>query len=295
MFKSIQWKVLTVLVLLILSVMLVVGTFLLNNISSYYHQEFKTQMETMVFTNDFVKQLNAAGADADAVYKMRSLFDVYSGRVGIDSFRNYYILDGKTADVLYASDKKSSGELQITGNLLNAMSGEVGNTIDRRASIMDFAYPVGGYIAYITDTKAELYLLGNENWKSKNPKIKILPPVPVKEMMKMIEKSLFGVLPLQWFNYSFGQMTMMQQMALGKAVIVSRVPSLMDYVQEGVDALTYPPENAEILAEQMQLLLDNESKRESLGKEAAKTIREKNNEKIMALEIEKFIGKIYKL
>jgi len=162
MFKSIQWKVLTVLVLLILSVMLVVGTFLLNNISSYYHNEFKTQMETMVFTGDFVKQLNAATSDADAVYKMRSIFDVYSGRVGIDSFRNYYILDGKTADVLYASDKKSSQELQITQNLLNAMSGEVGNTVNRRASIMDFAYPVNGYIAYVTDTKGELYgILGN--------------------------------------------------------------------------------------------------------------------------------------
>ena len=65
MFKSIQWKVLTVLVLLILSVMLVVGTFLLNNISSYYHEEFKTQMEKMVFTDDFVKQLGAAASSGE--------------------------------------------------------------------------------------------------------------------------------------------------------------------------------------------------------------------------------------
>ena len=167
MFKSIQWKVLTVLVLLILSVMLVVGTFLLNNISSYYHQEFKTQMEKMVFTGDFVKQLTASASDEAAVDKMRSLFEVYSGRVGIDSYRHYYILDGKTAAVLYAYDNKSTGELEITQNLLNAMSGEVGSTLNRRASIMDYAYPVSGengsrYIAYVTDTKDELYgILGN--------------------------------------------------------------------------------------------------------------------------------------
>lgn len=167
MFKSIQWKVLTVLVLLILSVMLVVGTFLLNNISSYYHQEFKTQMEKMVFTPDFAKQLTASASDVQAVDKMRSLFEVYSGRVGIDSYRHYYILDGKNAAVLYAYDNKGTGELEITQNLLTAMSGEIGDSLNRRAAIMDYAYPVSGeggnkYIAYITDTKDELYgILGN--------------------------------------------------------------------------------------------------------------------------------------
>ena len=167
MFKSIQWKVLTVLVLLILSVMLVVGTFLLNNISSYYHEEFKTQMEKMVFTDDFVKQLGAAASSGEgAVYNMRTLFEVYSGRVGIDSYRHYYILDGKTARVLFAYDNKGTEEIEITQNLLSAMSGEVGDTVNKRASIMDYAYPVDGgtvsYIAYITDTKDELYgILGN--------------------------------------------------------------------------------------------------------------------------------------
>ena len=116
MFKSIQWRVLTVLVLLILSVMLVVGTFLLNNISSYYHQEFKTQMEKMVFTGDFVKQLTASASDAAAVDKMRTLFDVYSGRVGIDSYRLYYILDGKSAAVPYAYDNECTWQMVITQN-----------------------------------------------------------------------------------------------------------------------------------------------------------------------------------
>ncbi len=166
MFKSIQWKVLTVLVLLILSVMLVVGTFLLNNISSYYHEEFKTQMEKMVFTDDFVKQLGAAASGGDAVNAMSSLFEVYSGRVGIDSYRHYYILDGKTAGVLFAYDNKTTEEIEITQNLLSAMSGKIGDTVNKRSSIMDYAYPVNGgqarYIAYVTDTKDELYgILGN--------------------------------------------------------------------------------------------------------------------------------------
>ena len=142
------------------------------------------------------------------------------------------------------------------------------------------------------DTEVELHLLGNDSWESDNPKIKIIPPVPVKEMMGMIEESLFGVLPLKWFNYSYGQMTLMQQMALSKAVIVSEVPSVKDYVQDGIDACLYPPEDADALAERMKVLLEDSSLREQIGREAAKTIKEKNNEKIMAQKIEKFIQDI---
>ena len=142
------------------------------------------------------------------------------------------------------------------------------------------------------DTEVELHLLGNDSWKSDNPKIKILPPVPVKEMMQMIEGSLFGVLPLKWFNYSYGQMTLMQQMAMGKAVVVSEVPSVKDYAKHNVDACFYPPEDADALAEQMRALLEDSELRKQIGQKAASTIKEKINERIMAREIEGFIVKI---
>lgn len=161
MFKSIQWKVLTVLVLLILSVLIVVGTFLLNSISSYYHEEFKNQMEGVVFTPDFVKQLDSAAKSASPIEDMRTLLEAHSGRAGIDSFRTYYILEGKTGKALYSYDNKNTGDFEMTENLLNAMGGNTGNNVNRQASIMDYAYPVNGsgngYIVYITDTKDELY------------------------------------------------------------------------------------------------------------------------------------------
>ena len=40
------------------------------------------------------------------------------------------------------------------------------------------------------------------------------------------------------FNYSYGQMTLMQQMALGKCVVAAKVPSLVDYVENGKTART---------------------------------------------------------
>jgi len=166
MFKSIQWKVLTVLVLLILSVLIVVGTFLLNNISSYYHEEFRYQMENVVFTSDFVKQLEAAAISKSPLEDMRTLFEAHSGRAGIDTYRNYYILEGKTGKVLYSYDNKNTGDFEMTQNLLTAMGGNIGKEVNRHTSIMDFAYPIDngqyGYIAYITDTKNELHgIMGN--------------------------------------------------------------------------------------------------------------------------------------
>lgn len=162
MFKSIQWKVLTVFVLLIISVMIVVGTFLLNSISTFYHEEFKTQMEQMVFTADFVGQLEGAAASGEPVEAMGLLLDVYAGRIGVDSYRNYYILDSATAQVFRSSEPNSAAGISLTQNVLNAMAGQVGNVVSRSAELMDYAYPIESYVIYVSDSKNELYgILGS--------------------------------------------------------------------------------------------------------------------------------------
>lgn len=145
--------------------MIAVGTFLLNSVSSYYHKEFVTQMESMVFTSDFKKQLTSAANGENPVEELKNLIDVYSGRIGLDSYRSYTILGGDTGSVLYSSEGKT--DVDESQNLLTAMGGGVGNTVNRRARVMDYAYPIEraggeGYIVYIADTKDELYgILGN--------------------------------------------------------------------------------------------------------------------------------------
>lgn len=159
MFKSIQWKILTVFILLVLSVMVVVGTFLLNRISGYYHEEFRTQMETVVFTENFTEQLNRAANTDTPLESLRTILDAHGGRMGIDTYRNYYILAMRTGNMLLAPDGKPS--VEITQNILTAMTGAVGDALYRRGSVMDYAVPLKaadtGYIVYVSDTKDELY------------------------------------------------------------------------------------------------------------------------------------------
>ncbi len=161
MFKSIQWKIITIFLLLTLLVMIVVGTFLLQNISAYYHDDFATTLSAQAFTPAVISELDLAAKTDDPVGEITNIMNIHSIRMMIDSYRNYYILSSDAARVLSSSDP-SPATLAITPNLIAAMDGKVGNMIDRSASYMDYAYPIKErgevkYIAYIVDSKEELY------------------------------------------------------------------------------------------------------------------------------------------
>lgn len=161
MFKSIQWKIITIFLLLTLLVMIVVGTFLLQNISAYYHDDFATTLSAQAFTPSVINELDTAARSSDPIGEITEIMNVYSIRMMIDSYRNYYVLSYDAARVLSSSDPTPAA-VDITPNLISAMDGKVGNAIDRSAGYMDYAYPIKDrgevkYIAYIIDSKDELY------------------------------------------------------------------------------------------------------------------------------------------
>lgn len=140
------------------------------------------------------------------------------------------------------------------------------------------------------DTDITLRLVGHVNDQYRNiPGIEQIPFVPIRELINQIYNARICVLPLESFNYSYGQMTLMQQMALGKCVIAARVPSLADYIENEKTAVIYEPKNADELAEKMKLLLENEDLCETLAKNGQTWLKNNCNERIMAQEIEKFI------
>lgn len=161
MFKSIQWKIIAIFLLLTLSVMIVVGTFLLQNISAYYHDDFATTIAAQAFTPSVSKELDNAASGENPVEDITKILNVYSVRMMLDSYRNYYVLDAKSGAVLSGSDS-AVASVTVTPNILSAMSGQVGGSIDRSASYMDYAMPIKrgeevAYIAYVIDSKDELY------------------------------------------------------------------------------------------------------------------------------------------
>ena len=118
-----------------------------------------------------------------------------------------------------------------------------------------------------------------------------IPRVPVLEMKRQIAGAAFCVLPLVSHNYSYGQMTMLQQMAMGKAVVAADVPSLAAYQRTDRTA-AYQPGDAADLRRQLaalcrDILQENGRRCRRLGEAAARAVRELFNEERMAGE---FLG-----
>ena len=159
-FRKLQWKLILIFMLLIVSVVLITGTFLLSNVSSFYLQRFEKQM-TNAFEAGVAKSLKEASGEVNPNESLEERMRAFStSRFGISDNRDYYILDGKNAKIISTSAQTLDNP-QLSENLIAAMAGKVGNKVSVGLSYMDYAYPIQegekvNYIIYITDNKQEV-------------------------------------------------------------------------------------------------------------------------------------------
>ena len=165
MFRSLHMKLVLVLVILVISTMAVVGTFLINSISTQDTEDFISQMND-VFTPEFILTLERS-LEGGAVTDVSQVIEAYSAQLGIDKNRMFFVLDGKSGAYLAGSDDSRGKSLRLSSNMLAALDGEVGQTIDRLSETFDIAVPLRNnndeivYIVGVSDNKAELEEL---NW-----------------------------------------------------------------------------------------------------------------------------------
>ncbi|MCK9479293.1 MAG: cell wall metabolism sensor histidine kinase WalK [Firmicutes bacterium] len=155
MLKGIQGKLVLMFVLLILAVMLVFGLFLQIRISAFYHDSFLQAMRQS-FSLELTNELQTAAQSEDSLTELDKTLALYSGRMGISTNRNYYILSKKTAAVLRGSDNVTA--LERSDNMLAAMAGKTGDYISQSLPYVDYAIGIGdNYIIYIKDKKEEMF------------------------------------------------------------------------------------------------------------------------------------------
>ena len=161
MLKSLQYKIVLIFVLLTISIITVIGSFMLVNIVNFYNEEFSVMMNR-VFTDDLVYQLEESAKGENSLEKVSSTVSTYIGQLGIDTYRFYCILDKSSGAVLKSSDPAvlKGASIENTDNIIVAMSGRKGDIVNTDENYMDYAVPInganGGYIVYIKDTKEEL-------------------------------------------------------------------------------------------------------------------------------------------
>lgn len=158
MLKSLQMKLVLILMLLVVAVMAVVGVFLVNSVTAYNRSDFQRQMVDFFALRgeELDKGLSACNGDLD---QMEKVLEAYNGGLGLDDHRNFYILDGKTGEFLTSSESRDATPFrELTPNMITAMEGEVGQTITALSPYFDVALPVdgGNYVLAVVDDKGEL-------------------------------------------------------------------------------------------------------------------------------------------
>ena len=155
MFKSIQWKLVAMFLLVALAVIIVIGTFTINSVADFYNKDFKNQIEAAL-TADFTDRLTAALSEEQPEQAVFQTAQVFSARLGINSYRSYYVLDS-------FGNSLGGEKLAKTDNIITAIGGKVGNKTHSGVGYMDYAYPIPDsdgetrYILYIRDSKEEVY------------------------------------------------------------------------------------------------------------------------------------------
>ena len=157
--RSLHMKLVMIMTLLILSLMTVVGAFLINSVSAFYLNDFYSQMSDVFQDEDLYRDMTTpAEGEEDGAAMLADVLNAYAGALGVDGrSRKLYIL-GENGTCLVRTDDEQ-GALAYTPNLTHALStGQVGDQSNPAESYMDVAIPVqrGGetYIIYIVDNKA---------------------------------------------------------------------------------------------------------------------------------------------
>ena len=152
MFRSLNVKLVLTFIVIIVSVMSVVGVFLLNNVNTFYADDFLKQMNEG-FSDRVVSRLADCFGQEDSASAQRDILIAYSGNFSFDNYRNFYILD-MDGNILESS-AADTVKLPKTHNLLCAMNRKNGENNVSGTGFFDYAYYIssenGEGIVYIYD------------------------------------------------------------------------------------------------------------------------------------------------
>ena len=126
MLRSLHMKLVMIMVLLILSLMTVVGAFLMNSVVAFYLNDFYAQVNTVFSDQDVYYDMTTQtpaelAGEASGVEMLDQVLGAYAGAMGVNgNGRNYYILDAN-GRYLAGTDDASGAQLEFTRNLMQVI------------------------------------------------------------------------------------------------------------------------------------------------------------------------------
>ena len=151
------------------------------------------------------------------------------------------------------------------------------------------AMPPGVPLLVVTDaSNAEVISLT----KPSNPLVTVAHAVPIRRLRELYRAATVQVIPLHERPYSSGQTVLLENMASGKAVIVSDVSGVRDYVTPGVTATVVAPGDVAALRRAINEALDVPAARRRIGCAAAAAVRQEYSTQRFAARLSKIIAEV---
>jgi len=123
--------------------------------------------------------------------------------------------------------------------------------------------------------------------------ITFMPVVPLAQLVQMMASSSFIVIPLPEYMYSYGQMSFLQSMAMGKALIVTATTSSVDYVTDAPGVLTVPPASVDAMCDALDEMISmTDAQRNAIGMANRSYATSRFDEREMSAAIHGYVNEI---
>jgi len=115
-----------------------------------------------------------------------------------------------------------------------------------------------------------------KRWKVIPHNVSIVTDVPLSKIRASISHARLVILPVKENSYSGATTTLLQTMAMGKAVVVTKTGAIKKgyHLEHNKNCILVQPGNKKELLQAIRYLLKNVSSRKNLGDNARKTVQE---------------------
>jgi glycosyltransferase involved in cell wall biosynthesis len=103
--------------------------------------------------------------------------------------------------------------------------------------------------------------------------IEVHQAIPIHKLRQFYKEAKVHIIPLADVRLGSGHTVLLENMALGKTLIVSKSPSMRDYLEDGVNCIAVEPHDVEELREKLRAFLEAPKKFAHLGPQAAEWAR----------------------
>lgn len=157
------------------------------------------------------------------------------------------------------------------------------------------ALPGGVRMTIVTDDYNANQIAKTHNAAVMVGRVRVFKAVPIDRLRSLYDEAAFHVIPLLETRFSSGQTVLLENMAMGRVVIVTDTSATRDYALHDVTALTVRPGDVEQLRQRIEALLKDPERFRCVGEGAAARVRECFSARRTARRIADLIERLVKV